>query len=253
MKINSVVEKLFNFSKKNISKASAKSHKPYCSVILAAGGNSVRMGQNKLLIDLCGKPVILYSIQALNECEDVNEIIVVAGDELRAKVHAMCEVNGINKVKAVVPGGETRVKSVVQGLKYVSDKARLIAVHDAARPIANSVFISYVVRAAKDKVGAVPVVPVKDTIKVIEEGKVVSTPARSKLFAAQTPQVFDADIYKAAVSAFADDEGITDDCMIMEKFGSVVQTVAGDEDNIKLTTMHDIAVAELIIKKRKSE
>lgn len=250
MKKKSVTEKLFSFSFKTAAKAAYRRQRPFCSVILAAAGSSVRMGKNKLVMELCGKPVILYSLQALECCDEVDEVIVVAGDEIRAKVHALCEVNGISKVKAVVPGGQTRVQSVAEGLKYVSDKAQLIAVHDAARPVADSEFISSVVCAAKGKVGVIPVVPVKDTIKIVEGNKIVSTPERSKLFGAQTPQVFDADVYRAAAAAYAGDETITDDCMMIEKFGSVVETVPGDEDNLKLTTIHDAAVAELILRKR---
>ncbi len=241
------IGKLFDFTFKTAAKASKRRSRPFCSAILAAGGHSVRMGRDKLLMNLCGKPVIQHSIEAMVNCDAIDEIVIVCNKDIRAKVAAICEVNAYSKIKAIAAGGETRADSVAAGLACVSDSAQLIAIHDAARPLADSGFISAVISAAKGKPGVIPVVPVKDTIKIVENGVVASTPERSKLYAAQTPQVFDADIYKAAVAMAKGRTDITDDCMLLEAFGAVVTVVGGRESNIKLTTPEDAVMAELIL------
>ena len=247
MKKTNITGKLLDFSFKTASQAAFRHRKPFCSAILAAGGHSSRMGQDKLLMELDGKPVILYSLLALQNCDNVDEIIVVCSPALRPKVAALCSVNNITKVVANVEGGDTRFDSVSIGLKYISHKAELIAVHDAARPFATTEFISRIIAAAKNTSGVVPAVAVKDTIKVVNEGTVASTPDRSSLYAVQTPQVFDADLYKAAVAKAAGGIGLTDDSMAVEAIGGKVSVVPGDENNIKLTTPFDFRIAQLII------
>lgn len=245
--------KLLAFSARGFHVAAKKRRKVFCSAILVAAGASRRMGRDKLLLELEGKPVLVYALQALEASDKVTEIIVVTSAELLPKVTAICSMLDSEKLKAVVKGGETRMESVKCGLSQVSKEAELIAIHDAARPFADAAFISEVIEKAKDCAGAVPVLPVTDTIKVVEGGNIVSTPRRSTLFAAQTPQVFDADLYRAAVETLKGDEEITDDSMVMEAMGAGVSVTDGRAYNIKLTRPEDLTRAKQIMEERKKE
>ena len=253
MKTKNLSGKLLDFSFRTARMAAEKRRRPFCSVILAGGGHSERMGQEKLLLELDGKPVILHTLLALQAAEWVTEIVAVVSKTLLPKVSALCSVNGFDKVKTVISGGESRMESVALGLQKVSPKAELIAVHDAARPFADPAFIDEVIQAAKGSAGAVPALPVRETVKQVENGRIVSTPPRSSLYAAQTPQVFDADLFRAAVEKVKKTEEITDDSMVMEAMGACVSVVPGREYNLKLTTPEDLDLASLILKRRKAD
>ena len=124
---------------------------------------------------------------------------------------------------------------------------KLIAIHDAARPFASENLIRTVILKAAETGAAAPAVPVKDTVKVAHNGVVESTPDRATLFAVQTPQVFDADLIRAALQKAMDDGAeITDDCSAVERLGMKVSLTEGEERNFKLTTPADLALAELL-------
>ncbi len=138
------------------------------------------------------------------------------------------------------------------GLNSLSDKVKLAAIHDGARPLVTFEVIDRTVRAANSYGAAAPGVPVKDTIKTVVGGIVGETPDRSLLRAIQTPQVFDADLLRAALDkAVQDDAQITDDCSAVERMGMSVRIVEGDERNIKVTTPLDLKLAEAILEERK--
>ena len=132
-----------------------------------------------------------------------------------------------------------------------SEGATLLAVQDGARPLVTSALIDDAVAAAQRYHAAAPAVPVTDTIKVAHDGIVESTPERSTLFAVQTPQVFDAELLKAALQdALRADAALTDDCSAVERFGKEVHLTAGDQENIKITTPLDLTIAEAILQRR---
>ena len=134
------------------------------------------------------------------------------------------------------------------GLRMLSNKVKLAAVQDGARPLITEAVIDRTIRAAHTYGAAAPAIPVKDTIKVVEGGIVSSTPDRSALKAIQTPQVFDVDLLKGALKkAFEDGAAITDDCSAVELLGYKVRIVEGDERNIKVTTPVDLKIAELLL------
>ena len=151
----------------------------------------------------------------------------------------------------VVAGGETRTDSVMAGLAAVSDCTQLVAVHDGARPLVTDAVICRAVSKAKKFGAAAPAVRVKDTIKVSTDGAVEETPDRSKLYAVQTPQVFDRDLLAAALQNAKEQEiAITDDCSAVEALGMPVQLTDGDEENLKITTPFDLELAALILRRR---
>ena len=152
------------------------------------------------------------------------------------------------KVKAVVAGGKSRQESVNLGLNALSDKVKLAAIQDGARPLITWQVIDRVVRAAHTHGAAIPSVPVKDTIKVGNGGLVQETPDRATLFAAQTPQVFDFDLLRGALKkAEQDGYAVTDDASAVEYLGMKVKIVEGDERNIKVTTPMDLKIAEMLL------
>ena len=157
-----------------------------------------------------------------------------------------------DKVRAVVAGGGSRQESVKLGLNTLSEKVKLAAVQDGARPLVTWQLIDRVVRAAHSYGAAAPAIPVKDTIKEAVGGVVKKTPDRSTLFAVQTPQVFDFDLLRAAIKKVEQDEvQVTDDCSAVEYLGMTVKLVEGDERNLKVTTPLDLKIAEMLLEEEK--
>ena len=203
----------------------------YCGAVIVAAGNASRMeGIDKVMAPIGGQPMIRRTVEQFQNCDAIGEIVVVTRQDLLETVSELCR--DFPKVQAVVVGGDCREASVVNGLEALSNKCTLAAIHDGARPFATWEMIDRVVRAAHTYGAAVPVIPVKDTIKVVQGGIVTTTP----------------DLLRAALQKVAKEKvEITDDCSAMEHFGMTVKTVEGDERNIKVTTPMDLKIAELLL------
>lgn len=221
-----------------------------CSVVLVAAGSATRMGgTDKINAILGGRRLIWYALDAFQQNEDTQEIILVVREEQMEELSAFCAENHFTKVKAVVSGGDDRLHSVLRGVDHVSPKARFIAVHDGARPLVSQKVISETFDLGVKFGAAAPGLAVKDTIKVAENGAVAETPVRENLFAVQTPQIFDADVLKAALeNAIERNLSVTDDCSCVEKMGMRVFLSEGEERNLKITTPMDLSIAELYLK-----
>ena len=219
----------------------------YCGAVIVAAGSASRMGGiDKVMAPLGGEPMVVRTVRQFQTCDAIREIVIVTREDLLIPVSDLC--HGFDKVKAVVVGGKSRDESVWQGLNALSDKVKLVAVQDGARPFVDWPMIDRVVRAANSYGAAAPAIPVKDTIKVVKGGIVADTPDRSRLQAVQTPQVFDFDLLRGALQqAKADGAAITDDCSAVERLGMSVRIVEGDEKNIKITTPLDLKIAELLL------
>ena len=225
----------------------------HCTALVAAAGSSNRMGGvNKLLEPLDGVPVLARTLQALERAGRVDEIIVATREEDLAEIAHLCHTYGISKCKKVIRGGESRAHSVILAALEAGTETELLAVQDGARPLVTPELIDDVIAAASRSGAAAPAVPVKDTIKrVREDGSVAATVERSSLRAVQTPQVFQADILKAALqSVFEQGLEVTDDCSAVEKLGKTVYLIEGDEANLKITTPMDLILAEAILRTR---
>lgn len=220
------------------------------SVIIAAAGNASRMnGINKITAGLCGVPVVVRSMQAFDGLEETLEIIVSAKEEDHELIKSLAEEYGIAKFVGCAAGGETRQQSVVNALKMVSRESTLVAVHDGARPLVSPDNIRRCIKDASVFGGAVLGVPVKDTIKVVDDGLITDTPDRRKLYITQTPQIFRKKIYFDGVNFAAEHElDFTDDCQLCEAVGAKVCMTPSDYRNIKITTPEDLAIAEAIIR-----
>ena len=217
-----------------------------CGAVIVAAGSASRMkGLDKIMEPVGGKPLIAMTVEAFESCDAISEVVIVTRDDLILPVRNA--VSHCKKVTAVVMGGKDRAESVNIGLGALSDKVKLAAVHDGARPLVTWQLIDRVVRVANTYGAAAPAVPVKDTVKVVVGGVVKNTPDRSTLQAVQTPQVFDRDFLRGALKKVRmDGTPITDDCSAVELMGMSVKIVEGDERNIKVTTPTDLAIVRLL-------
>ena len=218
-----------------------------CGAVIVAAGSASRMGGiDKVMAELRGEPMIVHTVRAFQSCDAVKEIVIVTREDLILPITKL--TGDFDKVTAVVVGGSSRQESVSHGMNALSDKCELAAIQDGARPLVTWQLIDRVVRAAHAYHAAIPVIPVKDTIKVCNSALVVSTPDRSTLRAVQTPQVFDFDLLRGALKqAQIDGAEVTDDCSAVERLGMTVKTVEGDERNLKVTTPFDLKIAEMLM------
>ena len=223
----------------------------YCGAVIVAAGNASRMGGiDKVMAPLLGQPMIAHTVGAFQDSDIIREIVIVTRQDLRESILELCR--GYDKVKAVVVGGASRQESVSRGLDALSQKVKLAAIQDGARPLVTQEVIDRTVRAANTYGAAAPAVAVKDTVKIVNGTLVTETPDRSALRAVQTPQVFDMDLLKGALRrAFLDNADITDDCSAVERLGMTVRIVEGDERNLKVTTPMDLKIAQLLMEEDK--
>ena len=223
---------------------------PTCTAVIAAAGLSQRCkGEDKLYYDINNKPVLAYAIGAFQKCQLIDDVIVVALEERLEHISDICKKYGFNKVSKIIEGGPTRLESVINGVYASSDKARLIAVHDGARPCIDVGIIEKTIRTAAKHHAAAPAVAITSTVKR-GKGRIISeTIDREGLFEIQTPQIFRAELIKAALTNAANKSiDITDDCMAVEIIGVSVHIVKGSRRNIKITENQDLLIAEALLK-----
>jgi len=231
-------------------------NRPFCSAIIAAAGRSERMnGDNKLFMELAGAPVLMRTLCAVDQAELVDEIIVATREDLLEQVADLCSRAGLRKNVRVVKGGDSRMTSVLAAAMEADPRAELLAVHDGNRPLIRPEQFDDLVRRGDSTFAVAPGLPLSDTVKIVDENRrVKSTPDRRTLYAVQTPQVFQADILKAALqSAIEAGVSATDDCAAVERLGKEVYLTPGDPENIKITIPLDMIIAEAILKRREQE
>lgn len=229
------------------SRPKPSSAPPKCAVVVAAAGSATRMGRDKLLLPLGDAPVLIHSLRVFDRCEAVEEIILAARPESLEEIAALVRDYGIKKAAKVVAGGKTRPESVHNGVLAAREDIPYIAVHDGARPFVTEKILMDALLAAEKCQAAAAAVPIVATVKRAEGGLVRETLRRDGLYEIQTPQVFRAELLKAAL-ARAIEQGlpITDDCMAVEALGCPVYLTEGSRENIKLTTEADLPLAEAI-------
>jgi 2-C-methyl-D-erythritol 4-phosphate cytidylyltransferase len=218
------------------------------TAIVVGAGSGSRMGADKAFMDLAGKPVIAWSVEVLQGNVNVREIVLVLHNSRLEEGRSLAEKRGWSKVTRVCAGGSLRQDSVKNGLACVTE-SEFVLVHDAARPFLTDSLIDEGVKAAASTGSAAAAVPVKDTVKQVDENHIVTaTPPRGRLMTVQTPQVFRYKILKDAYGSL--DDEVTDDASAVERIGFQVRLYAGDYENIKITTREDLALAEIIARRR---
>lgn len=223
----------------------------HAAAIVVAAGRGMRMGGGvkKQFRPLGGRPVLHWSLEAMEQAPSVEEVVVVAGEEdvdrLRREVSPL-----FAKVTAVVAGGATRQESVARGLRALTPSARWVVVHDGVRPMAGAALVERVLEAARKHGAATAAVPVADTIKRVDAGgRVERTLERDGLWAVQTPQAFARDVLERA-HAEGGSLRATDDCGLVEAIGHPVAVVPGSPRNLKVTTEEDLEILESLVRRR---
>lgn len=220
-------------------------------VIVAAGtGSRMNMGINKQFIKLEGKEIIAYTIEKFYNNSNIEDIVVVVKeDESEFLKKEILDKYNFKNIK-IAYGGKERQDSVYNGLKLLDEKCDVVLIHDGARPFVSDKIIDKSIEEAKEHKAIVVGVPVKDTIKVIDNDKnIVDTPNRNVLWAVQTPQTFDYNILiDAYKDAFKNKFYGTDDAMLVERIGYKVKMLEGSYNNIKITTQEDLNVGSQILR-----
>ena len=226
-----------------------------CVAIIPAAGAGVRMGSQraKQFLDILGKPLLAITLEKFQGCPAIESIIVVAPpDQVAYCQKEIIQPYHLDKVEQVVPGGEKRQDSVRFGIEASQGKYALVLIHDGVRPFISQTLIERVVAAAKENRAVITALPARDTVKEIDrEGMVKRTYDRRQVWLVQTPQLFRyEDIVMAHRQAIQEGwKEVTDDALLMEKVGIPVKVIEGLEENIKITTPHDLELARFLLKR----
>ena len=219
------------------------------TILIVAGGRGTRMGgpQPKQFLELAGRPVLMHTLEAFDRWDASARLIVVLPEDQIDTWKRLCEAHVFGRIHRVVAGGETRFHSVRNGLGAVASDG-LIAVHDGVRPLVAPSVIAACFAAAADGGAAVPVVPVVESVREVDADGGSRPVDRTRLRVVQTPQVFRADVLRAAY-CLPYDPRFTDDASVVEASGVAVRLVPGNRENIKLTTPMDLLLAEQLMRR----
>lgn len=224
-----------------------------CTAIVLAAGRGKRMNSKiqKQFLHIQGYPVLYYSLKCFQECPWINDIILVTGAEMIEYCRKeIVEKYGFGKVSAIAEGGKERYHSVWNGLKLCRD-TDFVFIHDGARPFVTQEILERGLKCVQSCGACAAGMPSKDTVKIVDGQNVVqSTPDRRYVWNVQTPQVFEYQLVAEAYDLALQGEcsGITDDAMVVEKYGKHEVTLyKGSYENIKITTPEDLGVADVFV------
>ena len=217
-------------------------------VIIVAGGKGLRMGSDipKQFLPIGGKPVLMRTLERFRTYSDDLQIILVLPEAQQDYWRQLCEKYHFDVEYQLANGGQTRFHSVQNGLALVPDNAEgVVGVHDGVRPFPSIEVIRNCYETAREKKAVIPVIPVVETVRHLENEGSVTVP-RSDYRLVQTPQTFDIQLLKAANHQPYND-GFTDDASVVESYGHAITLVDGNRENIKITTPYDMKIAEVLI------
>ena len=203
-------------------------------------------GENKLLLEIDGVPVLARTLSAFQKCAAIRDIVLVCREQDIMPYTELAKAFSIDKLCTVTRGGETRTESVLAGITAAPEKRRARCRTRRRRRLVSEAVITEAVTTAAEYGAAAPVVPVKDSIKRIKDGNIAADVARDTLAAVQTPQVFRADILRRAYEAEYRPE-FTDDASVVEQAGEAVFLCEGERTNLKITTPEDMVIAEALL------
>lgn len=215
-------------------------------VIIVAGGSGSRMGTEipKQFLELCGKPVLMHTIQVFHDFDPESKIILVLPEDQQLFWKGLCLKHSFSLLHEVVSGGKTRFHSVQNGLSQIDGKG-IVFIHDGVRPLVSRETLGRCLETALKSGNAIPVLPVTESLRK-QEGELNISVDRSQYFSVQTPQTFRSEqILEAFLQDF--DPAFTDDASVAEKVGFPIFMVEGNRENIKITTPIDLIVAEALL------
>lgn len=219
------------------------------AVVLAAGSGR-RFGGNKLFETVNDLPLLYYSLKSYQNNDLIDGIVVTSGPDTSEKISDLVNAHSLNKVRRVIKGGSERQHSVHNALREISG-ADNVAIHDAARPLLTKALIEDGFRtlAREDVSGAIPVLPISDTVKFIKGNIVMRTVSRDGLYLVQTPQVFDFEVLRNCHNqAFEEDFVATDDAGLLENYGYKVASFTGNRNNVKVTYKEDLELVRFLLR-----
>ena len=219
------------------------------SAIIPAAGAGTRFGEVKQFKLLAGRPLLFHSLKPFLASSIIQEVIVVVPENQTASIQRDLISMSVGKLVKVVAGGVRRQDSVKNGLAHI-ESADYVMIHDGARPCVSVELIERAVKSMESADAAIPVVPITDTVKMLQGSEVGCTLDRSDLYFAQTPQVFKFTSIVGSHQLLT--SGVTDDSSVVEILGGTVSTFDGDPENIKITNPIDIEIVEMILEKRKT-
>lgn len=223
-------------------------------LLIPAAGMGKRMGssQNKLLLQLKGKPLLAWTLISANQSKTIEWIGIMGQSYDFPVFEEIIDRTHLSKPVKLIQGGDTRQQSVYNGLQALPSEAKKVLIHDGARCLATPDLFDRCTQTLLHCQGLIAAIPVKDTIKIVDSNlQVTDTPPRENLWAAQTPQGFDVQLLKKC-----HEKGlnlgweVTDDAALLEKCGFPVQIVNGEETNLKVTTPIDLTIAEFILQQK---
>jgi 2-C-methyl-D-erythritol 4-phosphate cytidylyltransferase len=220
------------------------------SAILVAAGKGVRMGTDKLWLEIAGRPVIAHTWQKFDDAKCISEIMLVVRDGMQVEFAKLAGKFHFQKPFRIVVGGAERQDSVWNGLEALSPKTEIVAIHDAARPCTTEALISLTIEAARETGAAVAAQQITDTIKESVDGKNISrTLDRNKLWSVQTPQTFRIEVIRRAIlTARQKNLNFTDDTAACELIGQPVRLVPSATPNPKVTVPGDLPFIEALLR-----
>lgn len=239
----------------------AEAKNAVCTAVVLAAGRGTRMGisQAKQYLEIGGKPVLAYALEAFQQSPAIDGIVLVTDrDHMEYCRTEIVEPYGIRKVSVYAEGGQERYESVWNALKAIAPAPdrQYVFIHDGARPFVTPEIIGRAYKAVQKWKACVVGMPVKDTIKVTDaDGDIVSSPDRRLVWMAQTPQVFELELIREALrrQLMEDCSRITDDAMVVERqMGVRVHMVEGSYENIKITTPEDLDIAKVFAKQKRT-
>jgi 2-C-methyl-D-erythritol 4-phosphate cytidylyltransferase len=223
-------------------------------LLIPAAGSGRRMGsdRNKLLLTLQDKPLLAWTLLAAEAAIEITWIGVIGQPHDFPEFKQIIDSLGLKKQVTLIPGGDTRQESVYNGLQALPTQAQGVLIHDGARCLVTPHLFNHCAQVLADCQALIAAIPVKDTIKVVDEHNyILDTPDRSQLWAAQTPQGFAVDILKQCHQlGYQQGWEVTDDAALLEKCNIPVKIVLGEETNLKVTTPVDLAIADFILRQR---
>ncbi|MFH0924539.1 MAG: 2-C-methyl-D-erythritol 4-phosphate cytidylyltransferase [bacterium] len=225
------------------------------AAIITAAGKGSRMGQpiSKQFLSLGGKPILYHTVKAFESSGKIAEIYLIVGyDDINYCKQKIIYKYGFQKIKKIIIGGRERQDSIYNGLKELDTAVDTVLIHDGVRPFITTELIDKIIDELDQEQAMILAVPAKDTIKLVnQDGYIKETLDRKKLCLTQTPQGFDYNIiWSAYEKAYNDGYYATDDANLVERMGKKVKILMGDYENIKITTMEDLSVAEGILRRR---
>jgi 2-C-methyl-D-erythritol 4-phosphate cytidylyltransferase len=218
-------------------------------LIIVAGGSGSRMGSElpKQFLELCGKPVLMHTIQVFYDFDPECKMILVLPASQQEVWSELCRKHSFSLPHAIVTGGETRFHSVQNGLKLIQEKG-IVFIHDGVRPLVSQETVRRCLETAQKTGNAIPVLPVTESLRQILGNQNFSVD-RSNYFSVQTPQTFTSDVILNSFRQSYEPE-FTDDASVVEKAGYIISMVEGNNENIKITTPTDLIIAEAFLQAR---